>query len=53
MKKNEQGCGDEFRENYESAVLEVKEDGMYGEIVIKSGLFAITFEGEPKFYVGQ
>lgn len=53
MKMNEQGGGYEFRENYESAVLEVKEDGMYGEIVIKSGLFAITFEGEPKFYVGQ
>ena len=53
MKMNEQGSGYEFRENYESAVLEVKEDGMYGEIVIKSGLFAITFEGEPKFYVGQ
>lgn len=52
MKMNEQGSGYEFRENYESAVLEVKEDGMYGEIVIKSGLFAITFEGEPKFYVG-
>ena len=52
MKMNEQGGGYEFKENYESAVLEVKEDGMYGEIVIKSGLFAITFEGEPKFYVG-
>jgi hypothetical protein len=53
MKMKEQGGGYEFKENYESAVLEVKEDGMYGEIVIKSGLFAITFEGEPKFYVGQ
>ena len=52
MKMNEQGSGYEFRENYESAVLEVTEDGMYGEIVINSGLFAITFEGEPKFYVG-
>jgi hypothetical protein len=52
MKMNEQGGGYEFKENYESAVLEVTEDGMYGEIVINSGLFAITFEGEPKFYVG-
>jgi hypothetical protein len=52
MKMNEQGSGYEFRENYESAVLEVTENGMYGEIVINSGLFAITFEGEPKFYVG-
>jgi hypothetical protein len=52
MKMNEQGSGYEFRENYESAVLEVTEDGMYGEIVINSGLFAITFEGEPRFYVG-
>ena len=53
MKMNEQGGGYEFRENYDSAKLVVKEDGMYGEIVIKSGLFAITYEGEPKFYVGQ
>ena len=52
MKMNEQGGGYEFRENYESAKLVVSENGMYGEIVIKSGLFAITFEGEPKFYVG-
>ena len=53
MKMNEQGGGYEFRENYESAKLVVSENGMYGEIVIKSGLFAITFEGEPKFYVGN
>ena len=53
MKMNEQGTGYEFRENYESAKLVVSENGMYGEIVIKSGLFAITFEGEPKFYVGN
>ena len=52
MKMNDQGGGYEFRENYESAKLVVSENGMYGEIVIKSGLFAITFEGEPKFYVG-
>ena len=52
MKMNEQGGGYEFRENYESAKLVVSENGMYGEIVIKSGLFAITYEGEPKFYVG-
>lgn len=52
MKMNEQGSGYEFRENYESAKLVVSENGMYGEIIIKSGLFAITFEGEPKFYVG-
>ena len=52
MKMNEQGGGYEFRENYESAKLVVSENGMYGEIIIKSGLFAITFEGEPKFYVG-
>ena len=53
MKMNEQGGGYEFRENYDSAKLVVSENGMYGEIVIKSGLFAITFEGEPKFYVGN
>ena len=53
MKMNEQGGGYEFRENYDSAKLIVSENGMYGEIVIKSGLFAITFEGEPKFYVGN
>ena len=52
MKMNDQGAGYEFRENYDSAKLVVSENGMYGEIVIKSGLFAITFEGEPKFYVG-
>ena len=52
MKMNEQGGGYEFRENYDSAKLVVTDEGMYGEIVIKSGLFAITYEGEPKFYVG-
>lgn len=52
MKMNEQGTY-EFRENYDSAKLVVSENGMYGEIVIKSGLFAITYEGEPKFYVGN
>ena len=53
MKMNDQGGGYEFRENYDSAKLVVTDEGMYGEIVIKSGLFAITFEGEPKFYVGN